>query len=131
MTMTKGRSDAAAGARETRPGEQARHSHVPHDGTPEAAAIEAAQLAAKQGRELLAKLKAGETVQAGWTPAKLVSRKETQGFAAPEIAEIFKVDPAKLPGYTGVESARGAFVLLKVSRTIDAEETDAARRKAA
>jgi len=79
----------------------------------------------------LARLKAGETVQAGWTPAKLVSRKDTQGFAAPEIAEIFKVDAAKLPGYAGVESQRGAFVLLKVSRTIDAEETDAARREAA
>lgn len=92
---------------------------------------QAAQLAAKQGRELLAKLKAGETVQASWAPAKLVSRKETQGFAAPEIAEVFKVDAAKLPAYAGVESPRGAFVLLKVSRTIDAEETDAARRKAA
>ena len=70
---------------------------------------QAAQLAAKRGRELLAKLKAGEDAGSDWTAAKLVSRKDSQGYAAPEIAEIFKLDAAKLPAYAGVESPRGAF----------------------
>jgi peptidyl-prolyl cis-trans isomerase D len=92
---------------------------------------QAAQLAAKRGREMLAKLKAGENVASEWTATKMVGRKEAQGFAAPEIAEIFKLDAAKLPAYAGVESARGAFLLLKVSRVVDVENIDPARRKAA
>lgn len=92
---------------------------------------QAGQLAAKYGRDVIAKLKAGESVSIDWTPGKLVSRKDTQGFGAPEIAEVFKVDSAKLPGYAGVENPRGAFVILKVARTVEGEAADAARRKAA
>ncbi len=92
---------------------------------------QAAQLAANHGRELLAKLKAGEAVSTDWTPARLVSRKDAQGYAVPELAEIFKLDAGKLPGYAGVENPRGAFVLLKVTRTVEAESPDANRRKAA
>lgn len=93
-------------------------------------AKQAGQLAAKHGRELLAKLKAGESVAAEWTPARMISRKDQQGFAVPEIAEIFKLDAGKLPGYAGVENPRGAFILLKVSRAVEAAEVDPARRKA-
>jgi peptidyl-prolyl cis-trans isomerase D len=92
---------------------------------------QAAQLAAKHGRELLAKLKAGENVVADWTAPKLVSRKDNHGYAAPEIAEIFKVDAGKPPAYAGAESPRGAFLLIKVSRVVDVEDIDPARRKAA
>ena len=92
---------------------------------------QAGQLAATRGREMLAKLKAGEAVEGKWSPAKLISRRDPQGFAAPEVAEAFKLDGGKLPGYAGVENPRGAFVLLKVSRTVEVEEADAAKRKAA
>ena len=89
---------------------------------------QASQLAAKYGRELLAKLKAGTDSVADWGAAKLVSRKDTQGLAAAEIAEVFKT--GKLPAYAGVESGRGAFVLLKVSKVVEAEDIDEAKRKA-
>ncbi len=92
---------------------------------------QAAQLAANHGRELLAKLKAGEAVSADWASARLVSRKDAQGYSAPELAEVFKLDAGKLPGYAGVENPRGAFVLLKVTRTVEVESPDANRRKAA
>ena len=92
---------------------------------------QAAQLAAKHGRELLAKLKAGESAGVDWAPVKMVSRKDVQGFSAAEVAEIFKVDAGKLPGYAGIENTRGAFVLLRVSRTVELEEPDPAKRKAA
>ena len=91
---------------------------------------QASQLAAKYGRELLAKLKAGTDSVADWGAAKLVSRKDTQGLAAAEIAEVFKTDAGKLPAYAGVESGRGAFVLLKVSKVVEAEDIDEAKRKA-
>ena len=80
---------------------------------------------------MLAKLKAGEAVSAAWAPAKLVSRKDAQGYAAPELAEVFKLEAGKLPGYAGVENPRGAFVLLKVTRTVEVASPDANRRKAA
>ena len=92
---------------------------------------QAGQLAAKHGRELLAKLKAGEEAEGKWSAAKLISRRDPQGFAQPEVAEAYKLDAGKLPGYAGVENPRGAFVLLKVSRTVEVEEADAAKRKAA
>lgn len=92
---------------------------------------QAGQLAAKHGRDLLAKLKAGEDAAGKWSPAKLISRRDTQGLSAPEVAEAFKLDGGKLPAYAGVENPRGAFVLLKVSRTVEVEEADAAKRKAA
>src|SRR5206468_1824142 len=65
---------------------------------------------------------------------KLVSRdnaQATQGYAGPALTEIFKVDGAKLPAFAGYESPDGGFVIVKVSRIIDSEAVDAAKRKAA
>jgi len=92
---------------------------------------QAAQLAAKHGRELLAKLKAGENAVPDWTSPKLVSRKDAQGLAAPELAEVFKLDAARMPAFAGAENSRGAFILLRVSRVVDGDAIDPARRKTA
>jgi peptidyl-prolyl cis-trans isomerase D len=92
---------------------------------------QAAQLAAKQGREVLAKLKQGGADDINWGAAKLVSRENAQGYGAPSLAEIFKADSAKLPAYAGIDNAQGGFMLLKITRVIDTETVDAARRKAA
>ena len=90
----------------------------------------AAQLAAKQGRELLARLKQGGG-DVSWSAAKLVSRDNAQGYAGPAVAEIFKADGATLPTYVGYENAQGGYVLVKITRIVDAETGDAAKRKAA
>ncbi|MEO7728665.1 MAG: SurA N-terminal domain-containing protein [Burkholderiales bacterium] len=92
---------------------------------------QATQLAAKQGRELLAKLKQGSGEGIVWGAPKLVSRDSSQGYAAPAIAEIFKADGAKLPAYTGYENPQGGFVLLKITRVVNAEALDVAKSKAA
>lgn len=92
---------------------------------------QASQQAAAKGRELLAQLKAGQPAGAGWGAAKLVSRREAQGYGAQELAEIFKLDAAQLPAYAGVETARGAYLVLRVSKVVEAAEPDPARRKAA
>jgi peptidyl-prolyl cis-trans isomerase D len=91
----------------------------------------AAQLAAKQGRELLAKLKQGEAAALAWSAAKLVSRENAQGYAGPLLAEVFKADVGKLPAYAGIENSQGGFVLLKITRAVDSGTVDIARRKAA
>jgi peptidyl-prolyl cis-trans isomerase D len=91
---------------------------------------QAAQLALKQGRELLAKLKQGDTVAVNWGAAKLVSRENAQGYAGQLLATVFRADAGKLPAYTGSENAQGGFVLLKITRVVDSDSVDSAKRKA-
>ena len=92
---------------------------------------QAALHAAKQGRELLAKLRQGGGAEVNWGAAKLVSRENAQGYAGPALAEVFKVDGGTLPAYAGVENAQGGFMLLKITRVVEAASADPARRKAA
>ncbi len=93
---------------------------------------QAAQLAARQGREMLGKLKqgAGEAAALAWSAPKLVSRENAQGYAGPVLAEVFKADVGKLPAYAGIENPQGGFVLLKITRVVEADAVDIARRKA-
>jgi peptidyl-prolyl cis-trans isomerase D len=93
--------------------------------------LQAALLAAKNGRELLAKLKQGGGEEVNWSAAKLVSRDNAQGYSVPAIAEIFKADGGKLPAYVGYENPQGGFMLVKITRVVDVETVDAAKRKAA
>ncbi len=92
---------------------------------------QAARLAAKEGRDLLAKLKQGGDAAAAvkWSAAKTVSRENPQGYMGPVLAEVFKTDAAKLPAYGGVENPQGGYSLLKVTRVIEADNIDAAKRK--
>ena len=93
---------------------------------------QAAQLAARQGREMLAKLKGGGEVSGlTWGTPNLLSRENSQGYAGPVLAEVFKADASKLPAYAGLENAQGGFVLLKITRVVDAGAVDAAKRKSA
>lgn len=92
---------------------------------------QAAQLAAARGRELLAKLKQGEAVAVAWDEAKRISRENAQGYAGPLLIGAFKADVGKLPAYAGIENAQGGFVLLKITRVVESEGVDVARRKAA
>ena len=92
---------------------------------------QAAQLAAARGRDLLAKLKQGEAATVAWSGAKLISREKAQDYAGPVLLGVFKADVGKLPAYAGIENAQGGFVLLKITRVVEAEAVDVARRKAA
>jgi len=47
------------------------------------------------------------------------------------LAEAFKADVGKLPAYAGTENPQGGFVLLKITRVVDGEAVDVAKRKAA
>ena len=91
---------------------------------------QAGQLAVKQGRDLLAKLRKGETVAVNWSAAKLVSRENPQEYAGPMLATVFKADAGKLPAYTGGENGQGGFALLRITRAVDGDSVDSAKRKA-
>ncbi len=91
----------------------------------------AAQLAATEGRALLARLKQGEAVALGWDSGKLVTREQVQADAGAGLAEAFKADVGRLPAYAGYEKPQGGFVLFKITRVIETESVDDTRRKAA
>jgi len=93
--------------------------------------LQAAQLAAARGRELLAKLRQGESAAVTWSEPKRISREKAQGYAGPVLVGVFKADVRKLPAYAGIENERSEFVLLRITRVVEAEGVDAARRKAA
>ena len=91
---------------------------------------QAAQLAAKEGRELLGKLKQGENASVAWGPAKLISREKPEGYGGAVLAEAFRTGAAKLPAYAGIENADGGFILLKITRVVDDDKVEPDRRAA-
>ena len=68
------------------------------------------KLAEQQGKEQLDKLNHGEEPGLAWSSFKMISRQQPGPFGAQSVAEIFRVDTAKLPAYTGVSSRTALIV---------------------
>ena len=91
---------------------------------------EAAKLASQDGEAKLKDLQAGK--DAGvlkWPPALAVNRQKSGGLFPSVIDKVFRVDPKKLPAYTGVETP-GGYSLVQVSKVIELETVDDAKRAA-
>ncbi len=76
---------------------------------------EAARLAAEEGRRKLEELKQGKPVKLAWSAPQLVDRND-RNVPEPVLRQAFRIDATKLPAYTSVDSPRGAFVLLSVTK---------------
>jgi peptidyl-prolyl cis-trans isomerase D len=87
------------------------------------------ELAAKEGRAQLDQLKAGKDAQLAWSAPQLVSRTDPKGFTEPTLRQVFKLDAATLPAYTGVEAPGGGYMLLKVTRVVEPSKIDTAQQK--
>ncbi|HEY2628956.1 MAG TPA: SurA N-terminal domain-containing protein [Usitatibacter sp.] len=91
---------------------------------------EAVKLATKDGEAKLKELQAGKDAGILKWPAPLaVSRQKTGGLFPMVIDKVYRVDPAKLPAYTGVESP-GGYSLVQVSKVIELGDVDDAKREA-
>lgn len=86
------------------------------------ALLEAAKLAAVEGRRLLGELKQGKSVQVGWGQPLLVTRADRKELPDPVIRQAFRLDASKLPAYAGVETLTGAYFLVRLSRVQEAEK---------
>ncbi len=53
-----------------------------------------------------------------------VDRKDAQGLTEPVMKQVFKIDTTKLPAYAGFADQNRAYVLVKVSKVIDALTED-------
>jgi peptidyl-prolyl cis-trans isomerase D len=89
----------------------------------------ASQLAAQEGRRQLEALRQGKDAQVSWGAPQIVSRADPKGMPATVLRQVYKADAAKLPSYTGVESADGGYLLLKITRAIDPDKIDRAQQK--
>jgi peptidyl-prolyl cis-trans isomerase D len=92
---------------------------------------EALKLAAKAGEEKLKEVRAGKELGPGlkWPEPLAVNRQKSGGLFPPVLDAVFRVDPRKVPAYVGVETPV-AYSLVKVSKVIEPEKIDDAKREA-
>ncbi len=93
-------------------------------------AQKSAKLAEQQGREELEKLNRGEEPALAWSSFEMISRQKPGPFDAQNLADIFRVNTAKLPAYTGVERPDGTYRLVRISRVSEPSAVDPAVRTA-
>ena len=90
----------------------------------------ATQLAEKEGRAALDKLKKGESVVLSWSAAQTVTLQKRQGLHPEAAQSVFGADTTKLPAYAGVPVSQGRFVIYRVTKVKDVTETSPEQRKA-
>jgi len=90
----------------------------------------ATQLAEKEGRAALDKLKKGEAVVLAWSTPQTVTLQKRQGLHPEAAQSVFGADTAKLPAYTGVPVSQGRFVIYRITKVKDVAETNPEQRKA-
>ena len=91
---------------------------------------EAARLAAEEGRRLLEDLKQDKPAKVAWSPSQRVSSDDPKGLPEPVLRQLFRMDASKLPAYAGVDSPRGAYVLLRLDRVVETEKIPPEKAKA-
>lgn len=75
----------------------------------------AANLAKKQGEEVLAQLKAGKEVSGlEWIPPVTVTRKDAQGLTDITMSNVFKLPTKTLPAMSGVVDSLKGYQIIKV-----------------
>ena len=77
---------------------------------------EASRLAIEDGRRRLEELKQGKPAAVEWSKPAVVSRQDSKDLPEPVLRQAFRADATKLPAYAGVETGRGAYTLVRVSR---------------
>ena len=90
----------------------------------------ATQLAEKEGRAALDKLKKGEPVALSWSAAQTVTLQKRQGLHPEAAQSVFGADTARLPAYAGVPVSQGRFVIYRVTRIKDVADANPEQRKA-
>jgi peptidyl-prolyl cis-trans isomerase D len=91
---------------------------------------EATRLAAEEGKATLELLKSGKDANTAWSAPQLISRSEHKGLPETVVRQAFRVDASKLPVYAGVENPQGGYVVVKVTRLLDAQEIAPEQRQA-
>jgi peptidyl-prolyl cis-trans isomerase D len=81
----------------------------------------ASELALKDGQAKLERLRKGEDAGVSWGPAKTVSRRDAQGLPGDVLRRVVSADVSKLPSYVGMPIPDAGYLLVRISKVIDAE----------
>ena len=90
----------------------------------------ATQLAQREGRAALDKLKKGEPVALSWSAAQMVTLQKRQGLHPEAAQAVFGADTRKLPAYAGVPVSQGRFAIYRITKVKDVTDTKPEQRKA-
>ncbi len=82
---------------------------------------EAAALAEKDGAAKLEQLRKGDDAGLKWGAPRTVSRRNAQGLPAEVLRQVVAADVAKLPAYIGMPVPEAGYLLLRISKVIDAD----------
>jgi peptidyl-prolyl cis-trans isomerase D len=82
---------------------------------------EAAMLAEKDGAAKLEQLRKGADAGLKWGAPRTVSRRNSQGLPAEVLRQVVAADVGKLPAYVGMPIADAGYLLLRISKVIDAD----------
>jgi peptidyl-prolyl cis-trans isomerase D len=89
---------------------------------------QALELAVKQGKETLEKLKHGEKLSLVWKAGQSMTRAQLSVQAGELVSQVFQVSAAKLPAYVGVEDTKGGYRLMRVDEIKDVGVVDEAKK---
>lgn len=90
---------------------------------------QASELAVKTGKEALAKLQKGEDASVTWGVPLALSRQRPSGLPDFAVRPAFQADTSKLPVYVGVDNPRGGYLIVRISKVIDAPPATEAQRR--
>ena len=74
----------------------------------------AQELAAKQGKELLASLQGGGKSTLSWGAAQSVTRSKSGSLDSEMLRQVFQANVSKLPQYAGVDSKQNGYVIVRI-----------------
>jgi peptidyl-prolyl cis-trans isomerase D len=91
---------------------------------------EAAALAEKEGAAKLEQLRKGGDAGVKWGAPRTVSRRDAQGLPAEVLRRIVAADVSRLPAYLGMPLPEAGYLLVRVSKVIEAEAKPAEQQAA-
>ncbi|MBU1980376.1 MAG: SurA N-terminal domain-containing protein [Gammaproteobacteria bacterium] len=87
-------------------------------------------MAVKQGKDALAILQKGDAVaDLKWGATILINRENASSMGKDVLNQIFRADAGKLPAYTGIESPKGGYLLIKLSKVVEPGVIDPEKKK--
>lgn len=89
---------------------------------------EAAELAIKQGKEVLEQLQSGSNLNLKWNAAETVTRGKHGSLDAGLARQVFQANAAKLPQYVGAEVARNGYMLVRIDAIKEGEAINDEKR---
>ena len=82
---------------------------------------QAAELAQKDGAAKLEQLRKGADAGVKWSAPRTVSRRDAQGLPRELLAPIVAADVSKLPAYAGIPVPGSGYVLVRITKVIEAD----------